>query len=100
MTSDASRAAASAQQDSISRRSRTESPPQASSTANHSSHVLPVPLPSQGRNTPGALEHLSGTMHVRVGRRGRTVWAGTSVLAGLEHAHVDPRPACRGEARG
>lgn len=48
-------------------------------------HVLPVPLPSQGRNTPGALEHLSGTMHVRVGRRGRTVWAGTSVLAGLEH---------------
>ena len=48
-------------------------------------HVLPVPLPSQERNTPGALEHLDGTLRVRVGRRGRTVWEGTSHLAGLEH---------------
>ncbi|MFK5634406.1 MULTISPECIES: tocopherol cyclase family protein [unclassified Ornithinimicrobium] len=48
-------------------------------------HVLPVPLPSQGRNIPGALEHLTGTLHVEVSRRGRRVWAGTSSLAGLEH---------------
>lgn len=48
-------------------------------------HVLPVPLPSQGRNTPGALEHLSGTVEARVAHRGREVWRGTSYLAGLEH---------------
>ena len=48
-------------------------------------HVLPVPVPSQGRNTPGALEHLAGTLEVRVARRGREVWRGTSYLAGLEH---------------
>ncbi|GAA5160604.1 hypothetical protein [Ornithinimicrobium tianjinense] len=48
-------------------------------------HVLPVPLPSQGRNTPGALEHLAGRLEVRVARRGRAVWSGTSYLAGLEH---------------
>ncbi|MFB9730899.1 tocopherol cyclase family protein [Ornithinimicrobium kibberense] len=48
-------------------------------------HVLPVPLPSQARNTPGALEHLAGTLEVRVARRGRQVWGGTSYLAGLEH---------------
>ncbi|MGC5584691.1 tocopherol cyclase family protein [Ornithinimicrobium sp. W1665] len=48
-------------------------------------HVLPVPLPSQGRNTPGALEHLTGTMEVRVTRGGRPVWSGVSSLAGLEH---------------
>lgn len=48
-------------------------------------HVLPVPLPSQRRNTPGALEHLSGRLRVRVRRFGRTVWEGESALAGLEH---------------
>lgn len=48
-------------------------------------HVLPVPLPTRGLNTPGALEHLDGTLRVRVSRRGRAVWAGTSRLAGLEH---------------
>ena len=48
-------------------------------------HVLPVPLPSQGRNTPGALEHLSGYLAVAVRRRGRTVWEAESHLAGLEH---------------
>lgn len=52
-----------------------------------SAHVLPVPLPSQHRNTPGALEHLTGTLSVAVTRRGRAgpVWAGKSSLAGLEH---------------
>lgn len=48
-------------------------------------HVLPVPLPSQHRNTPGALEHLTGDLQVEVRRRGRPVWSGTSALAGLEH---------------
>ncbi len=29
--------------------------------------------------------HLAGTLEVRVARRGREVWRGTSYLAGLEH---------------
>ncbi|UNK71460.1 tocopherol cyclase family protein [Microbacterium sp. H1-D42] len=53
------------------------------------SHVLPVPLPSQERNTAGALEHLAGTLDVTVRRRGRIVWSGRSVLAGLEHGGLD-----------
>ena len=48
-------------------------------------HVLPVPLPSEHRNTAGAIEHLGGRLQVAVRRRGRVVWEGTSVLAGLEH---------------
>lgn len=48
-------------------------------------HVLPVPLPSQRRNTAGSLEHLAGTLHVRVRYRGREVWRDTSRLAALEH---------------
>ena len=48
-------------------------------------HVLPVPLPAEHRNTPGALEHLSGTLSVVVRRRGRAVWRGTSTMAALEH---------------
>ena len=48
-------------------------------------HVLPVPLPEQHRNTPGALEHLAGDLSVTVRNRGRVVWRGTSRLAGLEH---------------
>ncbi|QAY61746.1 hypothetical protein ET475_06200 [Microbacterium protaetiae] len=49
------------------------------------SHILPVPLPSQERNTAGALEHLAGSLEVTVRRRGRLVWSGRSALAGLEH---------------
>lgn len=65
-------------------------------------HVLPVPLPSQHRNTPGALEHLAGTLHVEVTRGGRagTVWSGTSYLAGLEHgglARAEAELARRGD---
>lgn len=48
-------------------------------------HVLPVPLPAEHRNTPGALEHLSGDLSVTVRHRGRVLWRGTSHLAGLEH---------------
>ena len=48
-------------------------------------HVLPVPLPAEHRNTPGALEHLIGDLAVTVRRRGRTVWQGSTTVAGLEH---------------
>ena len=47
--------------------------------------VLPVPVVEERRGTPGALEHLSGTMRVRVKRGGKQVWAGESTIAGLEH---------------
>ncbi|MGB3731626.1 tocopherol cyclase family protein [Microbacterium sp.] len=53
------------------------------------SHILPVPLPSQERNTAGALEHLAGVLEVTVRRRGRVVWAGRSALAGLEHGGLE-----------
>lgn len=48
-------------------------------------HVLPVPLPSEGRNTAGAIEHLGGQVSVRVRHGGAQVWEGHSTLAGLEH---------------
>jgi hypothetical protein len=51
-------------------------------------HVLPVPLPTQRRNVPGAREHLAGRLELRVRRRGREVFAGTSALAGLEHGSL------------
>jgi hypothetical protein len=66
-------------------------------------HVLPVPLPDRGVNTAGALEHLAGRMEVRVRRRGRTAWRGTSVLAGLERgglALADAELRRRGAAPG
>lgn len=47
--------------------------------------VLPVPLPSERRNTAGAIEHLGGDLDVVVRHRGRLVWRGHSALAGLEH---------------
>lgn len=52
-------------------------------------HVLPVPLPSQRRNTAGALEHLAGQLDVEVRRGDRVVWRGHSDLAGLEHGGLD-----------
>ncbi|MFD1815086.1 tocopherol cyclase family protein [Rhodococcus gannanensis] len=52
-------------------------------------HVLPVPLPAERRNIAGAIEHLGGRMEVRVRRDGREWWAGTSVVAGLEHGGLD-----------
>lgn len=52
-------------------------------------HVLPVPLPSESRNTAGALEHLTGELEVTVRRRGRLVWRGKSTLAALEHGSLD-----------
>ncbi len=60
-------------------------------------HVLPVPLPLERRNIPGAIEHLGATMRVRVRHRGstgwnapwETVWEGESPVAALEHGGVD-----------
>ena len=52
-------------------------------------HVLPVPLPSERRNTAGALEHLGGRLDVTVRHRGTLVWEGRSDLAGLEHGGLD-----------
>lgn len=52
-------------------------------------HVLPVPLPSEGRNVPGDIENLTGEMRVSVLRRGRTVWTGTSHLAGMEEGGLE-----------
>ncbi|TNC42431.1 tocopherol cyclase family protein [Mumia zhuanghuii] len=54
-----------------------------------SAHVLPVPLPAERRNVPGAIEHLGAHMHVTVRRRGRVVWEGESHLAALEHGSID-----------
>ena len=54
-----------------------------------SAHVLPVPLPLERRNVPGAIEHLGGRMDVVVRDRGRVVWRGTSALAALEHGGIE-----------
>jgi hypothetical protein len=52
-------------------------------------HVLPVPLPAERRNVPGAIEHLGATLRVGVRRRGRTVWEGESRVAALEHGGIE-----------
>ncbi len=52
-------------------------------------HVLPVPLPAERRNVPGAIEHLGATLRVTVRRAGRVVWEGESNLAALEHGGID-----------
>lgn len=54
-----------------------------------SAHVLPVPLPAERRNTPGAIEHLAGHLRVTVRERGRVVWQDESHLAALEHGGLD-----------
>lgn len=52
-------------------------------------HVLPVPLPAERRNVPGAIEHLGATLRVSVRRRGRLVWEDESTLAALEHGGIE-----------
>ncbi len=54
-----------------------------------SAHVLPVPLPLERRNVPGAIEHLGGRMDVIVRDRGRELWRGSSRLAALEHGGIE-----------
>ncbi len=51
-------------------------------------HVLPVPLPAERRNVPGAIEHLGASMTVRVRRDRNLVWEGTSAVAALEHGSI------------
>jgi hypothetical protein len=48
-------------------------------------HRLPVPVPAERRRRDGlSAMHLAGALHVRVRRGGRTLFEGTSALAGLE----------------
>ncbi|HET6506731.1 MAG TPA: tocopherol cyclase family protein [Baekduia sp.] len=48
-------------------------------------HLLPVPEPRARRHRQGAAaQHLAGELRVVLRRRGRTVFDGTSTLAGLE----------------
>ena len=48
-------------------------------------HLLPVPVPHERRRLDDwAPQHLTGTLRLRVRRRGRTIYEGTSHLAGLE----------------
>jgi hypothetical protein len=49
-------------------------------------HLLPVPVPHERRRLDDwAPQHLAGTLRLSVRRRGRTLYEGTSRLAGLEH---------------
>jgi Tocopherol cyclase len=47
-------------------------------------HALTVPVPAEHRAVDRSQHHLAGEMRVHVSRRGRTVFAGESALAGLE----------------
>jgi hypothetical protein len=51
-------------------------------------HVLPVPMPAERRNVPGAHQHLAGRLRIAIRRRGRLVYAGESALAGLERGDL------------
>jgi tocopherol cyclase len=58
-------------------------------------HLLPVPVPHERRRLDDwAPQHLAGTLHLKVRRRGRTLYEGTSHLAGLElgRGHQAPPP--------
>lgn len=52
-------------------------------------HVLPVPIPAARRNIDTDLEHLAGRLHLEVVEHGRTIFDGTSELAGLEIGTTD-----------
>ncbi|OBK44456.1 tocopherol cyclase family protein [Mycobacterium kubicae] len=47
-------------------------------------HVLPVPLPAERRNVDTDYEYLAGSLRCTVREWGRTIFDGTSQLAGLE----------------
>ena len=51
-------------------------------------HVLDVPVPAERRVVPWSHQHLAGRLRVRLERRGRLVFEGESVLAGLEHGRA------------
>ena len=53
--------------------------------ADGAAHLLPVPVPRERRRLDDwAPQHLAGTLRLSVRRRGRTLYQGTSELAGLE----------------
>jgi tocopherol cyclase len=59
-------------------------------------HLLPVPVPAERRRRDGlSAMHLAGALHVRVRRGGRTLFQGSSALAGLERGlgPLSPGPA-------
>jgi hypothetical protein len=57
-------------------------------------HSLPIPLPAERRHREdAATQHLAGELRVVLRRRGRTLYEGTSRLAGLERG--DGRPPVR-----
>ena len=61
-------------------------------------HLLPVPVPAERRRREGlSAMHLAGTLHVRLRRGRRLVFAGTSRLAGLERGlgPLSPAPGPR-----
>jgi tocopherol cyclase len=48
-------------------------------------HLLPIPVPAERRHAEAAAhQHLAGALTLRLRRRGRTVFSGESLLAGLE----------------
>jgi hypothetical protein len=51
-------------------------------------HVLDVPIPAERRTVPWSHQHLAGRLRVRVTRRGRLAYEGTSELAGLEQGRA------------
>jgi tocopherol cyclase len=54
-------------------------------------HLLPVPLPEEGRHHPqAATQHLAARLHLSVSRRGRKLYEGESALAGLEQGRGHP----------
>jgi hypothetical protein len=53
--------------------------------AGHAPVLLPVPVPALRRVEVRSRQHLAGHVRVRVTRSGRTLFAGDSQLAGLEH---------------
>lgn len=55
-----------------------------------SPHVLPVPLPAERRNIDSDYEFLAGALRCTVREWGKTIFDGTSPLAGLE---IGDRPA-------
>jgi hypothetical protein len=51
-------------------------------------HRLPIPVPAERRHREGAAtQHLAGELRVLLRRRGRTLYEGTSRLAGLERGN-------------
>ncbi|MDX6685546.1 MAG: hypothetical protein QOF86_1674 [Baekduia sp.] len=51
-------------------------------------HLLPVPEPAERRHRENAAaQHLAGELRVSLRRRGRTIFEGTSSLAGLERGN-------------